>query len=169
MKSRAVVISLCTAVMTVGGLAAGAAPASASVVNSPGWQHIMNEGSGGCLDVMNTGVQQWRCLNTQNEEWRLVTSAGQVEIENHASGLCLGQADSVENGTPVVQVACLDDPKQEWARDELGTDNNRETVQFVNSWSGQCIDLENGETSNGVPMQVWDCNASTNNQRWQPL
>jgi hypothetical protein len=36
---------------------------------------------------------------------------------------------------------------------------------LINESFGQCLDLQNGITSDGVPMQVWDC-APTNNQWW---
>jgi len=40
------------------------------------------------------------------------------------------------------------------------------TFQLVNYVTGRCLDLQNGDTSDGVTMQAWDCNVYTSNQRW---
>jgi len=29
---------------------------------------------------------------------------------------------------------------------------------------GKCLDIENGQVFNGLPMQMWDCNNNTENQ-----
>jgi hypothetical protein len=168
MRLRAIHISLCATAMTVGSLALGAAPASASIINSPGYNHIQNEGSGKCIDV-GPPVEQLRCLNTFNEEWLLSDQLNNNwEIVSHTNGQCLTQEDSHANGTPVVAEPCAQLPSQTWHLIDLGTNNNKEIVQWLNLSSGQCLDLENGNTSDGVPMQVWACNSTTKNQRWQP-
>ena len=71
---RATFFSLCAMAMAVAGISLGASPASASITDSPGYFHLMNKGSGGCIDV-GPPVEQWRCLNTFNEEWQF-TDAG---------------------------------------------------------------------------------------------
>ena len=88
--------SLCAAAMAMCGLVLGAAPASASIHNTPGYVHIVNAGSGKCIDATDAGAVQWRCLNTFNEEWQFVSIAdGSVfEIVSHSSGECLTEADS---------------------------------------------------------------------------
>src|SRR5262249_3971859 len=119
--------------------------AFASIVDSPGYNHIQNEGSGKCIDAGDY-VQQWRCLNTSFEEWS-VPGGSSGHIENNAYRQCLTQADSLVNGTAVVLEPCTGDQKQLWNRNELGTDNHHEIVQFQNRWSEQCLDVENGDTS----------------------
>jgi hypothetical protein len=71
-KKRATIYSLCAAAMTMCGLVLGAAPASASIHNTPGYVHIVNAGSGKCLDLAEPTPVQWRCLNTPFEEWQFV-------------------------------------------------------------------------------------------------
>jgi len=70
-KKRAFLYSLFAAAMAMSGLALGAAPASATITNTPGYFHIENAGSGKCIDATYPNndpsagyAQQWRCLNT---------------------------------------------------------------------------------------------------------
>src|SRR5690348_8940135 len=101
-KKRATIYSLCAAVMTMCGLVLGAAPASASITNTPGYFHIANSGSGKCIDAVYPSdpndfdmAQQWGCLNTPFEEWKFVPwydSNGRTDlfkIVNNATGECL--------------------------------------------------------------------------------
>jgi len=151
--------------MTVGSLAAGLTPASATINDTPGYVHIANVGSGKCIDV-GPPVEQWRCLNTFNEEWQFVYAGnGYYEIVSHASGLCLAQADSSDNGTPVVQEPCAQVASQRWQVVRGIGVPYEYYYKVINESFNQCLDLENGITSDGVPMQVWDC-AATNNQWW---
>ena len=169
MKKRAARYSLCAAAMAVCGLVLGAVPASASIHDSPGFTHLQNTGSGKCIDATDQGPVQWRCLNTFNEEWQVRDLLNDNwELSAHSSGQCLTQEASHVNGTPVVLAPCLLLPSQTWHIIDLGSINHKDVVMFLNLSSGQCLDLENGDTSDGVPMQVWACNSSTNNQRWQP-
>ena len=173
MKKRATLYSLCAAAMAMSGLVLGAAPASASIHNTPGYVHIVNAGSGKCIDATDAGAVQWRCLNTFNEEWQFVSIAdGSVfEIVSHSSGQCLTEADSgpdFVNGTPVVLAPCPPEGQfvgaQSWA-----PRHPDQPLTLANLSHKKCLDLENGDTSDGVPMQMWDCNFSTNNQRWRKL
>jgi hypothetical protein len=155
--------------LAIGGLVLGAVPASATINDSPGYVHLMVLASRKCVDV-GPPVEQWRCLNTFNEEFQLsLTSNGGYLLINHASGLCLAQADSSANGTPVVQEPCnQQDYAQKWDWFLLGYQRSiGYYYQLVNESFSQCLDLENGNQSDGVPMQVWDCNPNTANQAWQ--
>ena len=177
MRKRATLYSLCATAMAMCGLVLGAVPASASINDSPGYNHLRNEASGKCIDASYPDAnhatdfaQQWRCLNTFFEEWQLRDQLNNNwEIVNHATGECLTQEASHANGTPVVLAPCAQLPSQTWHRTILGYDrDNLQMNTFLNLSSGQCLDLENGDASDGVPMQVWACNPNTNNQRWTP-
>jgi Ricin-type beta-trefoil lectin domain len=172
-KKRVTIYSLCATAMTVGGLVLGATPASATIRNTPGYVHLMNSGSGKCIDATDSGAVQWRCLNTFNEEWQFVDINGGfvLEVVSHASGECLTrEEDSAANGTPVVLAPCApaDHPllTQSWLP---SSDPSSSHFQLISWGFEKCLDLENGNTSDGVPMQVWDCNDNTNNQRWQQI
>jgi hypothetical protein len=170
MKKRAIIYSLCATAMTIGSLALGAAPASASIRNTPGYVHIVNSGSGKCLDLAEPTPVQWRCLNTPFEEWRFVDAFDGLffQIVNHQTRECLA-AEGDENGTPVVMEPCAPlDPippvSQLWTVPRAGSsDVVSRAGNFV------CLDLENGDTSDGVPLQIWECNFDTNNQQWRQL
>jgi hypothetical protein len=165
---RAAFFTLCAMAMAVAGIALGARPAFASITDSPGYFHLMNKGSGSCIDV-GPPVEQWRCLNTFNEEWQFTDAGnGLVFIQSHASGLCLAQEDSSADGTPVVQAPCAGVSSQLWRVSNVGVDNSDGLpyYQLINLSFAQCLDLENGNKSNGVPMQVWTCE-ETDNQRWK--
>ena len=194
MKKRAFLYSLCATAMAISGLVLGAAPASASINNTPGYFHIQNVRSGKCIDATYPNndpsagyAQQWRCLNTAFEEWKYVpwtdpfgNRTGLFQIVNGYTGQCLTQfptvttsggvtTSSFQNGSPVVVRPCYGAAdyfyQQAWSFGEGGGQN-----QLVSQTYGlRCLDLSDGDTSDGVPMQVWDCNANTNNQRWQRL
>ena len=171
MKKRAVLYSLCATAMTVSGLVAGAVPASASIHNTRGYVHIVNAGSGKCIDATDAGAVQWRCLNTFNEEWQFVDVlyAQGFEIVSHASGDCLTAVDSGPgfwNGTPVVLAPCS--PGDTNAA-QVWVPNGDPFILGNVFYNSACLDLENGDTSDGVPMQLWSCNFITNNQRWKQL
>jgi hypothetical protein len=169
MKKRAIIYSLCATAMTIGSLALGGAPASASIHNTLGYFHIMNAGSGKCLDLAYPSPVQWRCLNTPFEEWQF-TEIGDgtfFQIVNHETRECLA-SESDENGSPVVMEPCAPltslPTSQIWI---VGPTSS----PFLIGRAGQfvCLDLENGDPSDGVPMQIWECNYNTNNQRWRLL
>jgi ricin-type beta-trefoil lectin protein len=165
LKKRTGFFSLCVTAMTVCSLIVGATPASATITNTFRYYHLENLRSHACIDV-GPPVEQWRCLNTFNEEWTDDDEGGGwSEIVSHASFLCLAQADSTANGTAVVQEPCSGEPSQLWYFSNRQERDGVFSYQLVNFWSFQCLDLNNGDPSNGVPMQVWDC-AQTDNQRW---
>ena len=76
------------------------------------------------------------------------------------------------NGTAVIMAPCnIQDKKQWWhiGPSQVGRSNafgpdNRWMIQ--NSTGGKCLDVENGDTRNELPMQVWDCDPNTLNQSW---
>jgi hypothetical protein len=189
-KKRATLYSLCAAAMTMCGLVLGAGPAAASIHNTPGYIHLFNETSGKCIDAAfpdeshaTDWAQQWRCLNTEMEEWKFVPfvdpygnyPAGLFHIVNNATGECLTQVptpapspdgfSSHQNGDPVLLQPCWEGGwyyEQVWAINHIGLD-----FQLVSQTYGlRCLDLANSDSSDGVPMRVWDCSPYTNNQRW---
>jgi hypothetical protein len=186
MKKRATLYSLCATAMTICGLALGAAPASASIRNTPGYFHIVNAGSGRCIDASlpddnhaTDFAQQWRCLNTAMEEWTFVpvdnpadSRTGVFEIVNNATGECLENFLTNFGGVsgPVILQPCRSGYlPQRWYFGNRGQDSSGPYFQLVNEALNRCLDLENGDPSDGVPMQAWDCNANTYNQRWRQL
>jgi hypothetical protein len=185
-KKRAFLYSLCATAMAISGLVLGAAPASASIHNTPGYFHLVNTGSGKCIDATypdndpSAGyAQQWRCLNTAFEEWKFVPlpwhnrTAPVFEIVNGYTGQCLTHdPNSFGNGSRIVLRPCEVNDYTGWQAWQFGCSgefSQPAVFQLQSQFSGRALDLENGDTSDGVPMQVWDCNPNTSNQRWQKL
>jgi hypothetical protein len=182
-RIRKFFMPLCAAAMTMCGLVLGAVPAFASIRNTPGYFHIGNVRSGKCIDAFDPGgnanllTQQWRCLNTPFAEWKFVPyddpngRTGLFHIVNNETGKCL-EIFGYENGDPVGLDACFTgsfyDFLEVWSFGSSRQTSSGPQFQLVNQ-AGQCLDLENGDTSDGVVMQVWDCDANTNNQRWQQM
>jgi hypothetical protein len=191
-KKRAFLYSLCATAMAVSGLALGAAPASASISNTPGYFHIVNAGSGKCIDAtypnndLSAGyAQQWRCLNTAFEEWKFVpwfdaygySHPGVFQIVNGYTGQCLAPPDTEpQNGTLLTMQPCgaYGADQQAWTTAAGGPVPGyqplvSETYGANGTVGTRCLDLQNGDTSDGVPMQVWDCTPNTNNQQWSRI
>jgi hypothetical protein len=173
-KIRATLYSLCAAAMAMGSLVLAASPASASIHNTPGYVHLMNAGSGKCIDATESGAVQWRCLNTTLEEWQFqdLDSGVLYQIVNSNNGLCLTSEDTLSNGAAVFQAPCSPDgtdKTQHWLLNNRGTNSAGRYFSLVNMAHKRCLDLQNGSTADGVPMQLWFCDTTTNNQRWQQL
>jgi hypothetical protein len=181
LKLRIILASLWAAVLAIGGLALGAAPASASIVNSSGYHHLQNVRSGGCLDI----TAEWRCLNTFNEEWSTPlwrnfegTGMTAIQLVEHGNGMCLAASSTLRIPGAVVQVPCaseptLDNRNQFWVIDSPGGSFRLLDGQFLGSdGSFQCLDLDNGNPANGTLIQTYDCfpnDYGNNNQQWNWL
>jgi len=179
MKKRAAVYSLFATAVTIGSLALGAAPASASIHNTPGYVHIVNSRSGKCIDLSYPDdshstdfAQQWRCLNTPFEEWQFVELWDNTayQIVNHQTGECLAIEEAYTDGAPVLLEPCGLAPDNVPQSQVWGRNPNLNPFVLSARWlTDWCLDLENGDSSDGVPMQVWECNWDTSNQRWRQL
>jgi hypothetical protein len=101
-------------------------------------------------------------------------------IKNLGSDLCLqpeprffDPSNFNVNGLPVVQAPCNGSPEQTWEFRFAGrhVDKTRGTLDFftiVNRASpNMCLDLTDGNITNGTPMQQWTCGSSTT-MRWMP-
>merc|ERR1719502_669585 len=44
-------------------------------------------------------------------------------------------------------------------------ENTAGAITIVSEWSGKCLDLPGGSTTNGNLLQIWNCNG-LGNQRW---
>jgi hypothetical protein len=78
--------------------------------------------------------------------------------------------DTFQNGTPVVLAPCADSPFDfpVTVRGQTWFQNPDHPLVLI-AGQGQCLDLENGDSRDGVPMQLWECNYNTGNQRWHRL
>jgi len=135
-----------------------------------GWLEIFNRGSGKCVTASGgSAVVQQYCDSLASQYWQEIGSPGGiVQFQNAATGLCLTAPYPV-NGAPVGQVDCHQyppPPGQLWLLTHVTQLSPSAEVAMFQVFSNSCLDLENGQTQDGVPMQVWTCNPNTNNQKW---
>ena len=131
-----------------------------------------------CIDPETESVDpfvilaQQTCRNAKSQEWTFpaVASIGgnwEYLMRNHNSNLCAAPVDPAgANGSKVDQIPCAFDPIQEWAAVQPWLGGG---VFWKNAATGKCLDLENGDPTIGVEMQVWDCNFNTGNQEWNSI
>lgn len=158
------------------GVFAFAAPASANF----GYFEIMNAGSHKCLAVPNNGYETYDPIiqttcGAYGTKWRdqyyqgpTGSGSGWIRTVQNLDGdmLCMF-ATGLYNGAPVAQNYCGFGSGMFW---DMGPDRYPQPTQFTvpikQYGTNYCLDLENGQTQDGVPMQVWQCNPNTNNQKW---
>lgn len=128
---------------------------------------IDNTGSHKCVTVVGTGLYQLPCTNVTGQNWIFLGSPGGVrQIENLDTGLCM-LITNFSNGAPVVMSSCASgDQGLFWSFTDLSVPYPQRRFILKSYTQNFCLDLENGETQDWVPMQVWGCNANTNNQKW---
>src|SRR5262245_56503478 len=140
---------------------------------------ISNRGTGKCLTVPNaslaprTPIIQWICdaANVRGQRWLVLPMPDFWLVQNLDTSQCMTPVDFY-NGAPVNQYPCYGDwSPQKWKPITLtGNSEVRPwTVRlqtFPRAPPPVCLDLENGDIHNGVPLQVWKCNSMTNNQKW---
>jgi len=138
--------------------------------------HLRQVRSGLCLDPLTESVQpfvvliQYTCRNAKSQEWEesgiagTAPDGGQLHLwRNNNSKMCMAPVDPAgANGSKVQQVPCAITPLQLW--ELYAAPGNH--VFFRNANNLKCLDLENGDPTVGVEMQVWDCNFGTTNQQW---
>lgn len=150
----------------IAGLVIQAETASA---NQAGVQ-ISNAGSGKCLTVVDGSraveapVVQMPCGDRPGQHWIFGGPSKEfLHVQNVDTGLCLTPT-GFANGDPVVQRRCDDFARTYWSRTELSGSPARIILKSADQ--PVCLDLENGDASDGVPLQVWECDPSTDNQKW---
>ncbi|MDH6118892.1 hypothetical protein ABH930_002809 [Kitasatospora sp. GAS204A] len=120
-----------------------AAPVPAAVLVEPA--------SGRCLDVTTGGneVGIWSCDGRASQQWALTAAA---ELSTEGGTLCLAPAeDPAQPGTRLVANSCTGADNQKW---HVRPDGGLVSAEF-----GLCLDVLNGYTDNGAPLQLWTCDS----------
>jgi Ricin-type beta-trefoil lectin domain-like len=110
------------------------------------------------------------------EEWKFVpwldaygnNHPGVFQIVNGYTGQCLATPGTEpQNGSLLIMQPCgtYRSDQQAWAA-ALGGPIPGYQPLVSQTYGLRCLDLSNGDTSDGVPMQVWDCTPNTSNQQW---
>jgi hypothetical protein len=167
--SRKLVSAACavmaSAAVSVFGLS-GAAHAATGVVL------IVNAHTFKCVDAatQGTAVTQQTCtVPGQWWDFRQLSADGSSagQIVNVTTGLCL-DIQSFTNAGRVVQLDCGQQPAGTfWSYVSAGTSDYGDIkYQIKSAFTNFCLDLENGLSTDGLSLQVWQCNNNTDNQHW---
>ena len=119
-------------------------------------------------------VVQSRCLGQvggTGQHWVLEgPNLNFQQILNLETGLCLRVTD-LQNFGAVVQGTCglHEQLNGWWQLTDLPTRAPNRFIRLKVTTGNFCLDLENGDASEGVPLQVWQCNTRTDNQIWDVL
>jgi hypothetical protein len=135
---------------------------------------IANYGTGKCLTVRNasrvsfTPIVQWICDDIPGQHWVFQGSPGGIrQVLNLDTGLCM-EITAFQNGGAVVQASCgSGDAGLFWTITDLSAPFPQRKIILKSYTTNFCLDLENGGINDGLPLQVWQCNSNTNNQKWK--
>lgn len=108
-----------------------------------------------CLDAASGGkVVMQSCVGSKGEQWTMEANG---TFEN--AGLCLDSGGTVQGALTVVST-CDGSPDQVWTPGANGS--------LVNQASGLCLDDPGFNTANGTQLQIYGCNAGSNQHWWLP-
>lgn len=146
-----------------------APPASLRAVFHP----IKNVGTSKCLQPEggSTGeatIVQMTCNGSLTQQWQFFLipgNTGAYHLINQLSGLCMYMNGPVAPGSPIAQVECTDVSNEDWISSapppEVVTLKSRAGHRPTNL----CIDVPGGQSTEGLPVQIFGCNGSLA-QRW---
>jgi hypothetical protein len=158
------------------------APSGPAQASSTSFQtRIINQGSGKCLDVTaeddyyaaHARVQQYHCTGALEQSWTVWETnddgcypyCPHWTIQSRRSLMCMEVLNADPgNGAQVDQVPCTGVAWQLWRPISL---DGGATQFLINVYTGKCLDLDNGSKADHARIQQWDCNWSTNNQKWR--
>ncbi|MES1208542.1 MAG: RICIN domain-containing protein, partial [Pseudomonadota bacterium] len=121
----------------------------------------------GASTAVGTTVQQYTSFDALAQRFQLVADGGNwrlaMTIDTTKCVDLAGSGSSTGNGTRLVINKCAaGDSSQQFS---VTADAPTGTFMFKNVASGRCLDESGGNTSSGMPLQIWDCNGGTN-QKW---
>lgn len=130
--------------------------------NGPGRYEITNLKSGKVLDLDRndqTSVIQFSSRGTDNQVWDIrAAGGGFYSLRNGMNGNALGTAGA-NNSAPVRATRFDGRSNQQW-RFEAGKDGNA----IIVSRSGKVLDIPDGTSRDGAPVQIYDGNGDSNQQ-----
>jgi Ricin-type beta-trefoil lectin domain len=160
-------VALLTGVLTGAVVAAGTAHATSNGVL------IANAGTHKCLTVQGgstnglTPIVQMPCTGAFGQHWIFLGSSGGIrQVYSLDTGQCL-LITAFQNFGRVVQDFCgTGDAGLFWSITDFDVPFPQRRILLKSYTMNFCLDLENGLPDDGLPLQVWQCNPNTNNQRW---
>lgn len=128
---------------------------------------------GKCIDVSNNHVAgkdvfQWDCESgNDNQIFKIVPSGNNYNIQDKASGLCLGaEGGGTSNGTKIELQTCDGTNKQLFTLSSNTSTSSVRDFKMVNVNSGKCVDLEHGYSTNGTLLSLYTCSSTNVNQNF---
>jgi hypothetical protein len=137
-----------TATATTRTPAPGTSPATTAAATG---HQIENMKTGTCLTLVDDAVQLWACDGTDRQKFSF-PSDGTMRV----LGECI-RILGTDNGARLGTGACSGSPAQ-W--------NYNTSYDLVNLKVVKCTDVPDGDSTNGVPAQVWECTGN-GNQKWR--
>ncbi|KAJ7238352.1 ricin B lectin domain-containing protein [Mycena haematopus] len=119
-------------------------------------------GENSCVDLTNGNVtdgnvvQIWSCTDGPNQQWTLTTGATETITPWTSSTTCL-TAPTNANGGKIVVEPCNGSAGQKWT--EIGS--------TIVVYGNMCLDVPNGNATNGVHPQIWECTPGVGNANQQ--
>jgi hypothetical protein len=147
------------------------APPTGAVVGPETW---FNPHTGKPMDLRymdpadGTAIQIWTWNDTNAQWWRRVDYGNTYyKIKNQATGKCIDiDGPSTANGAVAHEWDCYDTDSQLWSFQVTGRYKSGWPIyNLVNKYSGKCLDITGFGTSDGTPLQQWDCSGGWN-QDW---
>ncbi|MFF8270538.1 ricin-type beta-trefoil lectin domain protein [Streptomyces sp. NPDC016562] len=137
----------------------------ATVPGSTAGQLVSGMSPTKCLDesggaaTPGAKVQVWDCNGSTAQKWTF-RADGTVGLP---FGGCMDATNSGrDNGTPIQWNTCWGTAQTNPAQQFLP----RADGSLYNPVSRRCVDIPNGNTTNGTQVVLWDCNGSPTNQYW---
>lgn len=136
-------------------------------IDSRAWYSVRAQASNACIDAAGWGthngtrVQQWRCnSNSQaNQEWQFrPTDSGYYKIMSRNAPNQVIDVSNIarENGSKLHLWTYVGGGNQQWRPVSLGNGY----FKFVGRDSNRCIDVPGADGSNGLQLQIFDCNGT---------
>lgn len=136
------------------------------------WNNLVNQSTTLCVDAAGWGtangtvVQQWSCGSQQyNQEWQLQPAGnGVYSVTNrNAPGEVWDVTNQgTGNGSLIQLWSSGGTANQQWMPVDLGNGY----YKLVGAGSHRCLDVPGASGSDGVQLQIYDCNG-TGAQAWQ--
>ncbi|KAI5829330.1 ricin B-like lectin [Schizophyllum commune Tattone D] len=117
-----------------------------------------------CLGATGTGngaaVDIFDCTNKSASSPAWVLDASKKRFQLSGMQMCLDAGSYVHDGDSMKIWQCYDNlPQQQWSY-------NTGDQHFSVGTGAECLDLRDGNLSDGAATQTWECSAPNANQKW---
>ncbi|WP_399880458.1 RICIN domain-containing protein [Streptomyces sp. BBFR51] len=139
----------------------------AGPIDPGAWYHVVNDGSGACLDAADwgtangTALQQWACGSGANQSWQFRPAGdGYYQVANRHNGKAWdvdGGSGATADGIRVHLWDYVGGTNQQWRPEPTGTTGQ---YRFVARHSAKCLSVDNASTADGARLSQQPCSRS---------